>query len=98
MSNCFNFPFWKKDYLKRFNLDKEGEEILDYFIAMDKIKAEEFIKDKYQRDVYKTDIIDTYCEKFNIEKINKILKEIGFDPLTRKEIKEYELKSNEFDI
>lgn len=98
MSSIFNFAFWKKDYLKRFNLDREGEEILDYFIAVDRDKAEEFIKDKYQREVYKTDIIDTYCERFSIEKINKILEEMEFEPLTEEEIEEYELESNELDI
>lgn len=95
MSSSFNFAFWVHDYDKRFSLDREAKEILDYFVAVDPKNAEEFIKDKYQREVWKSDIIDTYCDRFNVSKINKILEQLDFEHLTKEEIKEYEIKSNQ---
>ncbi len=95
MNSSFNFAFWVHDYSKRFYLDREAKEILDYFIAVDPENAEEFIKDKYQREVWKSEIVDTYCDRFNVSKMNKILEQLDFEHLTKEEIKKYEIKSNE---
>ena len=81
-----SIDFWKRDYIERFCLDREGQEILNAFIAYDKENAKEFIKDKYQREVYRSDIIDAYCEKYNKETINKILIELEYTPLSEEEV------------
>lgn len=98
LSSSFNFAFWVNDYDKRFNLDREAKEILDYFVAVDPKNAEEFIRDKYQREVWKLDIVDTYYDKFEVVKINKLLKELDFEYLTEEEIEEYKTESNENEI
>ncbi len=98
MNNKFNLKFWQQDYIKRFQLDREGQEILKNFIQSSPQKAEEFIKDKYGRQVYRTDIIDTYCTKYNTDKINKILKELNEEELTKEEIENYEISEQQEEL
>ena len=92
MSNNFNFDFWKREFRDRFELNRIASEMLDYFIYHNPKAAKEFIIDTYQEKVYKCDIVDKYCDKYNSEKINSILKQIEFDELTEDEIKIYEIK------
>lgn len=90
-----NIDFWKRDYIKRFQLDREGKEILDFLTSASPHLAEQFMRDKYDREVYRCDIIDTYCDKYDNEKINKLLLELDQDPLSAKEIKDYEITIKE---
>ena len=90
-----NIDFWKRDYIKRFQLDREGKEILDFLTSASPQLAEQFMRDKYDREVYRCDIIDTYCDKYDNEKINKLLLELDQDPLSDKEIKDYEITIKE---
>lgn len=91
MSNNFNFNFWKQDYIERFHLDREGIEMLNYFIQVTPDSAKNFIKDKYTREVYREDIIDKYCLKYNSKKINQLLDEMEYENLTADEIKYYKI-------
>ena len=91
MESKFNLFFWKKDYIERFKLDREAQEILNSFISLSPQKAEQFIKDKYARSVSREDIIDTYCISNDVKKINSILKEIDENELSIEEIKEYKI-------
>lgn len=92
MSNNFNFDFWKRNMRDRFDLNRIACEILDSFIYHNPKEAENLIKDIYQSKVYKVDILDEYCEKYDSEKINSLLRQIEFDELTEDEIKIYEIK------
>ena len=91
MNNIFDLKFWQRDYTKRFQLDREAKEILNWFVLSSPQNAEEFIKDKYAREVYRVDIIDTYCSKYDINKINKLLHDLDEEPLTKDEIIDYEI-------
>lgn len=86
-----NIDFWKIDYIKRFQLDIQGIEILNFLISANPKLAEQFIKDKYSREVYRFDIIDTYCDKYDNKKINELLSELDYEPLSTEEIKDYEI-------
>lgn len=86
-----NIDFWKRDYIKRFQLDREGTEILNFLVSANPTLAEQFIRDKYDREVLRSEIIDTYCDKYDNEKINKLLLELDQDPLSAEEIKDYEI-------
>ena len=88
----FDIKFWENDYRKRFGLDREAEEILSCFIAYSREKAEQFIKEKYERTVYREDIIDTYCNKYDNVKINSILADLDYEPLTEEEITKLGIK------
>lgn len=90
-----NIEFWKRDYIKRFQLDREGKEILNFLTSASPHLAEQFIRDKYDREVYRCDIIDTYCDKYNAEKINKLLLELDQEPLSAEEIENYEITIKE---
>lgn len=86
-----NIDFWKRDYIKRFRLDRQGIEILNFLISANPKLAEQFIKDKYAREVYRFDIINTYCNKYDNKKINELLTELDYAPLFAEEIKKYEI-------
>ncbi len=90
-----NIDFWKRDYIKRFQLNREGTEILNFLASANPTLAEQFIRDKYDREVMRCEIIDTYCDKYDNEKINKLLLELGQDPLSAEEIKDYEITIKE---
>lgn len=92
MNNNFNFDFWKREFRERFELNRIASEMLDHFIYHNPKAAKDFIINTYQEKVYKCDIVDKYCDKYNSEKINSILKQIEFDELTEDEIKIYEIK------
>ena len=77
-----NIDFWKKDYIKRFQLNRDGTEILNFLESANPTLAEQFIRDKYDREVLRSEIIDTYCDKYDNEKINKLLLELEQDPLS----------------
>ena len=87
-----NIDFWRKDYIKRFRLDKEGKEILNFLVSVDKVLATQFMLNKYQTETYREDIIDSYFEKYDNEKINELLKDLEYAPLTPAEIKESNIK------
>lgn len=91
MNNIFDLRFWQRDYIKRFQLDRDAKEILNWFVLSSPQNAEEFIKDKYAREVYREDIIDAYCSKYDINKINKLLHDLDQEPLTKDEIIDYEI-------
>lgn len=95
MNNIFDLKFWQRDYIKRFQLDRDAKEILNWFVLSSPQNAEEFIKDKYAREVYREDIIDTYCLKYDINKINKLLHDLDEEPLTKDEIENYEISEQE---
>lgn len=90
-----NIEFWKRDYIERFKLDREGKEILSFLTSSNPQLAEQFIKDKYDREVLRSEIIDTYCDKYDNEKINKLLIELDQDPLSEEEIKDFEITIKE---
>lgn len=89
MNKEFDLNFWRRDYEKRFQLDREAKEILKWFVLSSPQKAEEFIKDKYGREVSRLDIIDTYCSKYDNNKINKILHDLDEEKLKAEEIENY---------
>lgn len=91
-SNDFDFKFWEMDYRKRFQINREGEEILHYLIVSNPENAKKFIQDKYSREVDRLAIIDSYCDKYDNRKINKLLNNLEFESLTQEEIKEYEIR------
>ena len=95
MKNIFDLKFWQRDYIKRFQLDREAKEILNWFVLSSPHNAEEFLKDKYAREVNRADIIDTYCSKYDSNKINKLLRELDEEELTKEEIKDYEILEQE---
>ena len=90
-----NIEFWKKDYIKRFQLDRDGRELLNFLTSASPQLAEQFMKDKYDREVMRSEIIDTYCDKYDNERINKILHELDQDPLSDEEIDEFEISIKE---
>lgn len=94
-NNDFNFDFWKIEMRDRFELNKMGCDILSHFIYNNPEAARRFIIDSYQANVYKCDILDKFCEKYDSEKINSILKQIEFDELTEEDIQNYEIKITE---
>lgn len=91
-NNEFKFDFWKIDMRERFDLNRMGCEILSHFIYHEPEVAKRFIIDTYQMKVQKCDILDDYCEKYDSEKINAILKQIEFDELTEDEIQDYGIR------
>lgn len=93
--NKFDLKFWQKDYIKRFQLDRDAKEILNWFVLSNPQNAQEFIKDKYAREVYREDIIDTYCSKYDSSKINKLLRDLDEEELTKDEIENYEILEQE---
>lgn len=94
-NNEFNFDFWKKEMRDRFDLNRMGYEILEHFIYHNPENAKKFIIDTYQMKVDKYELIDKYCDKYNSEKINSILKQIEFDELTEQEIIDFEIEEIE---
>ena len=90
-----NIDFWKRDYIKRFQLNRDGTEILNFLVSANPTLAEQFIRDKYDREVLRSEIIDTYCDKYDNEKINKLLLELDQDPLSAEEIRDYEITIKE---
>lgn len=88
----FDFDFWKRDMRERFELNRMGCEILSHFIYHEPKVAKRFIIDIYQMKVQKCDILDDYCERYDSEKIDSILKQIEFDNLTKDEIQDYEIR------
>ncbi len=90
-----NIGFWKRDYIKRFQLDREGTEILNFLVSANPRLAEQFMRDKYNREVLRSEIIDTYCDKYDNKKINKLLLELDQDPLSAEEIKDFEITIKE---
>lgn len=90
-NNQFDFNFWKKEFSDRFNLDRKGYEILSSYIQNAPIQAKDFIIDTYQREVYREDIIDKYCDQYDSERINSLLKQIEFDELQQQEINVYNI-------
>lgn len=90
----FDLKFWEMDYRKRFQLDREGEEILHFLVNANPNLAQQFIKDKYDREVYRGDIIDSYCDKYDNIKINKLLDDLELKPLTKDEIVDLGIKVN----
>ena len=44
-----------------------------------------FIIEKYAREVYREDIIDTYSSMYNRNRINEILQDLEYEKLTDKE-------------
>lgn len=95
MNNKFDVKFWQRDYIKRFELDRDAKEILNWFVLSSPQNAEKFLKDKYAREVYRLDIIDTYCSKYDSNRINKLLQELDEEKLTKDEIKNYEIFEQE---
>ncbi len=98
MNNIFDLKFWQRDYEKRFQLDREAKEILNWLVLSSPQDAEEFIKDKYAREVYREDIIHTYCSKYDSNKINKLLHDLDEEKLTKKEIEDYEILNQEEEL
>ena len=94
-NNEFDFEFWKIEFRDRFDLDRKGYEILNSYIHNAPLQAKVFIIDTYQREVYREDIIDKYCDKYDSEKINSILKQIEFDELQQHEINVYNISPPE---
>lgn len=95
MNNIFDLKFWQRDYIKRFQLDRDAKEILNWFVLSSPKNAEEFIKDKYAREVDRVEIIDTYCLKYDSNKINKLLCDLDEEKLTKDEIENYEITEKE---
>lgn len=95
MNSNFDFNFWKIEFRDRFELNRTASEMLNSFMYHNPKAAKDFIINTYQRQVYKCDIIDKYCEKYDSEKINSILKQIEFDELTEEEIQDYGIKVSE---
>jgi len=95
MNNNFDFDFWKREFKRRFELNEITGQMLDNFIYYNPEMAKRYIIDVYQQKVYKCDILDKYCDRYDSEKINSILKQIEFDELTEEEIQEYEIKKSE---
>lgn len=89
LKDKFNLQFWQNDYVERFQLNREGREILKRFIFDSPEKAKGFIIEKYAREVYREDIIDTYCSMYNRDRINEILQDLEYEKLTDKEVEEY---------
>lgn len=95
MNNNFDFDFWKIEIRDRFDLNRIACQMLDHFVHHNPKAAKDFIIDIYQTKVYKCDIVDKYCEKYDSEKINSILKQIEFNELTQEEIQDYGIKVSE---
>jgi len=91
-NNDFNFDFWKREFRDRFELNRIASEMLDFFIYRNPYEAKDFIINTYQEKVFKCDIVDKNCDRYNSDKINSILKQIDFEELTEEEIKIYEIK------
>lgn len=95
MNNKFDFDFWKIEIRDRFDLNRTGSEILNYFIHYNPIQAKNYIKDLYQSKVEKYELIDKFCDKYDSDKMNSMLKQIEFEELTEEEIAEFEIKTPE---
>lgn len=89
MKDKFNLQFWQNDYAERFQLNREGRDILKRFIFDSPEKAKKFIIEKYAREVYREDIIDTYSSMYNRNRINEILQDLEYEKLTDKDVEEY---------
>lgn len=95
MKNEFDFDFWKIEIRDRFDLNRVGSEILTYFIYHNPKEAQNYIKDLYQSKVEKYELIDKFCDKYDSNKMNSILKQIEFEELTEEEIAEFEIRKPE---
>lgn len=95
MNKDFDFKFWKRELRDRFDINRTGEEILTNFIYYSPEGAKEYIINLYQSNVEKYDLLDTYGEKYDVDKINSILKQIEFDELTENEIIDFNIRRNE---
>ncbi len=95
MRTRFDIKFWKKQFIKDFELNETGKELLNNLIYTNKQLAERVIIDNYERSFYRLDFIDRFSDKYDKDKINDLLQQLDYEPLTDEEIKEYEIKENE---
>lgn len=95
MSNDFDFDFWKREFRDRFDLNRIGTEILSNFIHCNPSVAKNYIIDTYSQKVDRLELIDNFCDRYDSEKINSILKQIEYEELTKEEILDYDIKETE---
>lgn len=97
MNDKFDFDFWKIEMRDRFDLNRTGSEILNYFIHHNPTEAKNYIVELYQSKVEKYELIDKFCDKYDCDKLNSILKQIEFEELTEEEIAEFEIRKPEIE-
>lgn len=94
MKTNMGLKFWKTQLIKKFELNQVGRQLLDMLCYADPDKATEFIINKFG-SLYRSEIIDMYCDKYKQEKINLILEDVGEYELEKREIEEYEIGTEE---
>ncbi len=98
MKTNFDIGFWKTKFAKHFELNETGKELLSQLIYSNKEAAIQLMKDCYDRKFYKEDFIDMFCDKYDKEQINTLLKQLDYEPLTDEEIETYKIKENELEM
>lgn len=98
MKSTMGIQFWKNELIKKFELNEIGKDLLNLLIYINENEALKYILSQFQR-YYRVEIINLYCEKYNKQQINKILKDLDEEELNNIEIKEYGILDNieEFD-
>lgn len=86
--------FWKIQLMKKFELNQVGRDILNILCDTNPYRATEYILDTFSR-LYRSEIIDMYCDKYSEEKINLILDDIGEYQLEKQEIEDYGIRTEE---
>lgn len=95
MRTRFDIKFWKRQFIKDFELNETGKELLNNLISANKQLAEKVIVDNYEGLFYRLDFIDRFSDNYDKDKINDLLQQLDYEPLTDEEIKEYNIKESE---
>ena len=83
--------FWKNEFIREFELNDVGKNLLDLTISIDQEKALNHILHEFKK-LYREEIIEFYCEEYQEEAINSILHDLGEKNLTKMEIENFKIK------
>ena len=94
MKTNMGLNFWKMQLMKKFGLNQVGRDILNILCDANPRRATEYILDSFSR-LYRSEIIDMYCDNYTVEKIDLILEDIGEYELEKQEIEDYGIRTEE---
>ncbi len=94
MKTKMGINFWKKEFIKQFELNDIGKDLLNLLEKVSPEQTLNYILYQFGR-LYREEIIDMYCEKYTSEKINLILEDLEEHRLHEYEIENYGIKVEE---
>ena len=94
MKSKMGINFWKKEFIKQFDLNDIGKDLLNILEKTNQEKILNYILYQFGR-LYRDEIIDMYCEKYTSEKINMILEDLEEEKLNEYEIENFEIRVEE---